>query len=98
MKKKPIIISVALLGYVVAFLVVRLTHPASETAMAANAQGEYHPQTSRATVFLSRDSGFSRLSSHTMFAVFYPMGQLDRLITGRRYLLVDQRDAPVMTQ
>ncbi len=98
MKKKILIFLAAFIIYFVAYVVVRWTHPASETEMVADAQGEYHPKRFEATGFLARKSGFSRVSSPILFVVFYPMGQLDHLITGRRYVLGDEWDAPAMNK
>jgi hypothetical protein len=94
MKKSLVILLVVLIVYAVLYVVVRVSFYDTVTMKVADTAGKYHPKTYKAVCFVVpvSASGFERHTKQILFGAFYPLGQLDHLLTGRLYWLVDMRN------
>jgi hypothetical protein len=95
MKKSHIILIAVFVAYAAIYLFIRSSCHGIERAGAMDAQGVYQPKTYQVVMILEPLSGFQRHVKQVVYVAFYPMGCLDRLITGRLYVLVEKRHEPI---
>ena len=96
MKKALSILLAVVAVYAVLYLVVRVTCHGTVTITRATPAGGYQTNSYQAVVFLEPVSGFKRRVQQILYGVFYPLGQLDRLVNGRHYTVLDMRNVPIM--
>jgi hypothetical protein len=92
MNKKLLILFSALLLYIALYAVVRMERHGYVIVMAKFNRNAAHVSKTFDTVDIQEPvSGFRRYAMKAVYDVFYPIGMLDRVTTGRIYESVDAR-------
>jgi hypothetical protein len=92
MNKKLLILFSALLFYIALYAVVRVECHGYVIVMAKFNRNAAHVSKTFDTVEIQEPvSGFRRYAMKAVYDVFYPIGMLDRVTTGRIYESVDAR-------
>lgn len=86
-------LAVLAVAYLVGFLVVRKTHYNRGRTLYPDENGVYSTHRDfEETEFWLNPGGLDRAVQHGLFIIFWPAGQIDRIITGREYNVTDERE------